>query len=310
MKYNTGFIVVLEVDETFNSRVLRACLVLQCSHPVIDPAINDALRIVTGCLRSTLADNLFILECIQPADLRHSGATFSLARRAMELGHLLHSALTCLSSAYARRLKSRHPFVPAAQLITSSDNNNIRETLWVDLAEWLEYITRLHTFIPDTGTHPLKWPFQEQLGSDLIASTPVSGVSAPAYKNGVWPHLWSVSVALKNKLTTMLSTNVQSIDLIMDWTACRFWMMRQSNGCSTSTPRSSAAKQLIATTRSNDEKEDVPGWWNRIHLCQLAGIRYFTQSRSTQFNFSRGLHIRMTSLQASNNWWREGLFGP
>jgi len=55
---------------------------------------NNALRIVTGCLRPTPADNLPILAGIQPAELRRSGATLSLACRAMEPGHLLHSALT------------------------------------------------------------------------------------------------------------------------------------------------------------------------------------------------------------------------
>ena len=78
---------------------------------LIDPAINDALRIVTGCLRPTPADNLPTLAGMQPTELRRIGATQSLARRAMESGHLLHSALTRLSSANARRLISRHPFV-------------------------------------------------------------------------------------------------------------------------------------------------------------------------------------------------------
>ena len=80
---------------------------------LIDPSINDALRIVTGCLRPTPADNLPILAGIQPAELRRRGAILSLGRRAMEPGHLLHSALTGPSGATARRLNSRHPFVPA-----------------------------------------------------------------------------------------------------------------------------------------------------------------------------------------------------
>jgi len=58
---------------------------------VIDPAINDALQIVTGRLRSTPADNLPIFVGIQPAELRHKGATLSLALRAMEPRHLLDS---------------------------------------------------------------------------------------------------------------------------------------------------------------------------------------------------------------------------
>jgi len=73
----------------------------------------------SGCLRLTPADNLPILAGIQPAELRRSGATLSLGRRAMEPGHLLHSAPTCPYSANAQRLKSRHPFVPAAQQLIS-----------------------------------------------------------------------------------------------------------------------------------------------------------------------------------------------
>jgi len=52
---------------------------------LIDPTINNALRIVTGCQRPTSADNLAV---IQPAELRRNGAKLSLARRAMEPGHV------------------------------------------------------------------------------------------------------------------------------------------------------------------------------------------------------------------------------
>jgi len=75
----------------------------------------------------------------------------------MEPGHLLHSALTRPSGAAARRLKSGHPFVPAAQqLISFSDNNNIRAAQWADHqwnAEWADNPTRLRTLIPNTGRH-------------------------------------------------------------------------------------------------------------------------------------------------------------
>jgi len=72
---------------------------------LIDPNINNALRIVTGCLRPTPADNLLILAGTQPTELHRNGATFSVVRRAMEPGHLLDSAHTCSRSAHARRLK-------------------------------------------------------------------------------------------------------------------------------------------------------------------------------------------------------------
>ena len=136
------------------------CVLVWCrsAHThLIDPTINDALWIVTWCLRPTPADNLPILAGMQSAELRRSGATLSLGCRAMEPGHLLHSALTCPPSAAARHLKSIHPFVPAAQqLISFSDSNNIRVTQWVNHqwnVEWADNPTRLRTLIPDTGTY-------------------------------------------------------------------------------------------------------------------------------------------------------------
>ena len=104
------------------------------------------------------ANNLHIFADIQPVELRRQGATLSLARRNMKPGQLLHSALTCPPSGNARHLKSRHPSVPAAPLITFSDNKNNRAAaLWEDHqrnAEWLDDTTRLRMFIPDIGTHP------------------------------------------------------------------------------------------------------------------------------------------------------------
>ena len=53
----------------------KYCVPVWCrsAHPrLIDPTINDALRIVTGCLRPTSADNLPTLTGIQPAELRRN----------------------------------------------------------------------------------------------------------------------------------------------------------------------------------------------------------------------------------------------
>jgi len=63
-----------------------------------------------------------------------------------------------------------------------------------------------------------------------------------------------MSMAKKNKSSTMLSSNVQSIDLVMDCTTWRFWMMRQSIGHSTPAPRASAVKQWTIPTCSNNEE--------------------------------------------------------
>ena len=95
---------------------------------------------------------------------------------------------------------------------------------------------------PTLAPIALEWSSQEQPGCGLTASALVSDISIPACTNGVRPPLWPVSVAQKNKPSTTLSSNVQCINL-MDCMAWWFWTMRQSNGCSTSAPRSSAAKQ-------------------------------------------------------------------
>jgi len=143
--------------EPWSIRLQSAPVWCRSAHTrLIDPIINDALRIVTGCLRPSPADNLPILTGIQPAELRRRGATLSLGRRAMEPGHLLHSALTRPSGAAARRLKSRHPFAPATQQLISFSDNNICAAQWTDHqwnAEWADNPTRLRTLIPDTGTH-------------------------------------------------------------------------------------------------------------------------------------------------------------
>ena len=50
---------------------------------LIDSILNDALRIVTGCLRPTPTEDLPALAGIQPAELRRLGATLFLANRAI-----------------------------------------------------------------------------------------------------------------------------------------------------------------------------------------------------------------------------------
>jgi len=139
-------------------------MVLQCSYPLINTPINNALRMVYGCLRATPADNLPILAGIQSAELRRKGATLCLARRAMEPGHLLHSAPTHASSRDAQCLKSCDTFVPAAhQLIILWCKINICVALWADHqwnAEWADNLTRLRIFIPDTSSRSPERPFQ------------------------------------------------------------------------------------------------------------------------------------------------------
>ena len=67
----------------------------RCAHTrLIDSVLNDALRIVTGCLRPTPTDHLPVLSSIQPAKLRQMGATLSLAHRgSLDPDHILYGLL-------------------------------------------------------------------------------------------------------------------------------------------------------------------------------------------------------------------------
>ena len=125
----------------------------------IDRPINDALRLVTGCLRPTPTDDLYALAGIQPSELRRKRATLSLARRAQDPKHMLHERL--LSPPYGghRQLKSRRPFVPAAlDLLNDANALSISAAgSWADHkwnTEWQECALRLHGFIADVGSLP------------------------------------------------------------------------------------------------------------------------------------------------------------
>ena len=123
---------------------------------LIDPVINNALRIVTGCLLPTSTDYLTVLAGIPPAELRRRQATLTLARRALEPNHLPHHKIISPELRQSRRLKSRHPFVPAARELLSNLNQlDIREADWAEhswRSEWNNCNTRLHHFIYNIDT--------------------------------------------------------------------------------------------------------------------------------------------------------------
>ena len=60
---------------------------------IIDTAINDTLRVVTGCLHPTQLDNLLILAGIQPAELSQRQAMLFLSCWALISGHLPYHKL-------------------------------------------------------------------------------------------------------------------------------------------------------------------------------------------------------------------------
>ena len=138
-------------------------------------------------------------------------------------------------------------------------------------------------------THPARMTLPSRAWVRLTRLRPVSDVSAVACTNGVWPPLRPVSVA-QNKPSTILTSIVQSIDLCMDCTTGRFWMMRQPNGCSTLAPKSSAAKQWIKEelAQTKEEKEDkIEIWPLQNKLCWDHWQRSPQLSTQHQFRWTK-----------------------
>ena len=123
---------------------------------LIDSVLNDALRIVTGCLRPTPTDHLPVLSGIQPAELFRMGVTLSLAYRgSLDPDHILYGLLSGSSDTRQVRLRSRRPFVPGARnLLDNFARLGIRASEWTNLkwnAEYCESASRLRAFVQVLG---------------------------------------------------------------------------------------------------------------------------------------------------------------
>ena len=127
---------------------------------LIDSVLNDALRIVTGCLRPTPTDHLLVLLGIQPAELRRMGATLSLAHRgSMEPNHILYGLLIGSLDTRQVRLRSRRPFVPGARnLLDNLARLGIRASEWTNhkwKTKYSKNASKLRAFVPRTGARPV-----------------------------------------------------------------------------------------------------------------------------------------------------------
>ena len=239
----------------YNSWVLRSCLVTQCSTSLIDPVINDALRTVTGCLRSAPADNLPIPEGTQPAELRRKGAIVSLAYRA--IGPWTPTPLSAHLS-IERECTASQIKTPICTCRTTAHlkTTEVRRSGRITDGLRSSWTTLRDSVLSSPISAPtlLEWPCLPRTAWVRLNRflNDVGRFRSFLHKWGMVPS-GHTSVA-QNRPSIMLSSNVQSIDLPMDCTAWRFRMMGQSNGCSTPAPRSNTAKQWIERTGSNDEK--------------------------------------------------------
>ena len=127
---------------------------------LIDSVLNDALRMVTGCLRPTPMDHLPVLSGNQPAELSQIGATLSLGYRgSLDPDQILHGLLSGSSDTRQARLSSRRPFEAGARnLLNNLARLVIRASEWTNHkceTEYCENASRLRAFVPETGARPV-----------------------------------------------------------------------------------------------------------------------------------------------------------
>ena len=157
---------------------------------LIDSVLNDALRIVTGCLRPTPTDHLPVLSGIQPAELRRMRATLSLAyRESLDPDHILCGLLSGSSDTRQVRLRSRRLFVPgvrnlldnlgflASAPLNGQITNGKRSTV--------KMLPGSVLLCPRPVPGLLGWAYPEQLGLSSTACGLVLGYSIRPCTNGV-----------------------------------------------------------------------------------------------------------------------------
>ena len=175
---------------------------------LIDNVLNDALRMVTGCLRPTPTDHLPVLSGIQPAELRRMGATLSLAHRgSLDPDHILHGLLSGSSDTRQVKLRSRRLFVSAARnlldnlarlasaLLNGQITNGKRSTV--------KMLPGSVLLCPRPVPGLLGWAYPEHHGLSSIAWGLVMGDSIRPCKNGVSLLHRIASVAPLSKPQTM-----------------------------------------------------------------------------------------------------------
>ena len=181
---------------------------------LIDSVLNDALHIVTGCLCPIPTDHLPVLSGIQPAEFCQLGATLSLAHHgSLDPDHILYGLLSGSSDTCQERLRSRHPFVPDAwNLLDNLARLGIRTSEWTNHkwnTEYCKNTSRLHAFVPITGSRPVGMPvtgsrlYPKQLGLSSTACGLVLGDFICPCTNGVLLLHRLASVAPLSKPQTM-----------------------------------------------------------------------------------------------------------
>ena len=138
----------------------------------LDVFLNEAMRIVSGCIRSTPLNFLTPLSGIQPPSCRRKKLCKRLYYKADNTGHLLHNIL--YSKIPPKTLKSRKPLCPFLESLHcyGPQQEPIPHKLQLHIQDWSNkprgqglprkawvQLNRLRTGIGKFGDSMVKWGF-------------------------------------------------------------------------------------------------------------------------------------------------------
>ena len=120
-------------------------------------ALDNGLRLVSGCIRSTPTFMLPVVSGIMPPDIRRNKQCLALSLRAEpDDQHALHNIVTA-STPGRKRLQSRHPFSEHAKQL-ASDAHGKTNRVWAEVTwetRWDTTRCRLRMFIQTPSNKPI-----------------------------------------------------------------------------------------------------------------------------------------------------------
>ena len=122
-------------------------------------SLNECMRLISGCIKSTPTEILPILSGIEPSDLRREKQLLNLYNRSKAPSHLIH-VIFSPDYQYNHCLKSRNPVsIRTSELINRINNIDYIESpeTWVEVAwsnRWETSNQYLRTFIHSPFKHP------------------------------------------------------------------------------------------------------------------------------------------------------------
>ena len=123
--------------------------------PTIYTSLNECLRLVSGCIKSTPTDILPVLSGIEPSDIRGDKNILELRKRALTVGHMLNNVLN--NPLLNNRLKSRIPLSNRMHSLAADTNDVSSPKIWAEGAwrrRWQSRNYRLKQFVPEPWTKP------------------------------------------------------------------------------------------------------------------------------------------------------------